>query len=148
MTFLPPFLRLLHLVGLSLAIGAATVKVVLLLRSRNDAALLPSFFAVARPVTKLIIAGMILLALSGTGWLLVAYDLTPLLALKIALFACVFVLGPVIDHVAEPGFKRHAPSAGQAASPAFMRASRRYVALEIAATGLFYLIITLWVLLA
>jgi hypothetical protein len=135
-------------VGVSLAVGAATVKVVLLLRSRNDAALLPSYFAVARPVTKLIITGMVLLALSGIGWLLVAYDLTPLLAVKLALFAGVFVLGPIIDNVAEPSFKRLAPSAGRPASPEFIRASRRYLALEIAATGLFYLIVILWVLMA
>jgi len=145
-TLLPPFLKLLHLFGLSLAVGAATVKVVLLLRSVKDAGLLPAYFAVARSVTKLIITGMILLALSGMGWLFVAYDMTPLLAVKLALFGCVFVLGPIIDNVAEPKFKRLAPAAGQAASPEFIRARTRYLALEFAATGLFYAIVLLWVL--
>jgi uncharacterized membrane protein len=147
-TFLPPFLKLLHLVGLSLAVGAATVKVVLLLRSWRDATLLPAYFAVARPVTKLIITGMIFLALSGIGWLIVAYDLTPLLIVKLVLFGCVFVLGPIIDNVAEPKFKRLAPSAGQAPSPAFIRARTLYMTLEFAATGLFYAIVLLWVLMA
>lgn len=146
MTLLPPLLKLLHLFGFSLAVGAATVKVVLLLRSQKDASLLPAYFAVARPVTKLIITGMVLLALSGVGWLVVAYDLTTLLTVKIALFLSVFILGPIIDNVAEPTFKRLAPAVGEAASPEFRRARTRYVTLEFVATGLFYTIVVLWVL--
>jgi uncharacterized membrane protein len=148
MTMLPPLLTVLHLVGLSLAVGAATVKLTLLLRCRTDAALLQAYFAVARPVTKLIITGMVVLALSGSGWLLVAHDLTPVLTVKLVLFGCVFVLGPIIDNVAEPRFRRLAPPAGEAASPEFLRARTQYLALEIAATGLFYAIVVLWVLMA
>jgi uncharacterized membrane protein len=145
-TLLPPLLKLLHLFGLSLAVGAATVKVVLLLRSLSDPRLLPAYFAVARPVTKLIITGMVGLALSGIGWLYVAYDLTPLLTLKLVLFGCVFLLGPIIDNVAEPKVRKFAPSAGEPVSPEFLRARRQYLALELAATGLFYAIVVLWVL--
>lgn len=148
MTALPPILKVLHLLGLTLAVGAATVKVTLLLRCRRDASLLPAYFAVARPITKLIITGMVLLALSGSGWLLVAYDLTPVLTVKLVLFGCVFVLGPIIDNVAEPRFRRLAPTAGTAASAEFAAARTQYEALEFAATGLFYAIVVLWVLLA
>jgi uncharacterized membrane protein len=88
---------------------------------------------------------MILLALSGIGWLLVAYDLTPLLIVKLVLFGMVFVLGPVIDNVAEPKVRKLAPSAGEPASAEFLRARSFYVTLEFAATGLFYAIVVLWV---
>lgn len=142
----PPLLTLVHLVGLVLAVGAASVKVVLFLRSGRDGALLAAYFAVARPVTRLIIAGMILLALSGVGWLLVAYDLTPLLVVKLVLFGSVFVLGPVIDNVAEPKVRALVPAPGEEASAAFLRARTQYMALEFAATGLFYAIVVLWVL--
>lgn len=148
MAMLPPLLTLLHLAGLSLAVGAATVKLTLLLRSGADARLLSAFFAVARPITKLIITGMILLAVSGIGWIVMAHDLTPLLTVKLALFGCVLVLGPIIDNIVEPRLRRLAPSPGESASAAFVRARSQYVALEIAATGLFYAIVVVWVLMA
>jgi hypothetical protein len=48
------------------------------------------------------------------------------------------VLGPVIDNVAEPRFRRLAPAAGERPSPEFVAAERVYVALEVTATLLFY----------
>jgi len=145
MNWLPPVLTLVHLIGLSFALGAATVKLTLLLRAGTDHARLTAFVAVARPVTRLIITGMTLLALSGVGWLLVAHDLTPLLIVKLVLFGGVFVLGPIIDNVAEPKFRTLMPAEGEPVSPAFARARQRYLALEVAATGLFYAIVVLWV---
>jgi hypothetical protein len=108
-------LTIVHLVGLAFALGAATVKLVLLLQCRDDGELVQAFLKVARPITRLIVAGMILLALSGVGWLLVAHDLTPLLIVKLALFGSVFVLGPIIDNIAEPKFRKLAPAAGKPA---------------------------------
>lgn len=139
-------MTIVHLVGLALALGAATVKLVLLLQCRADGELVQVFLKVARPITRLIVAGMILLALSGVGWLLVAYDLTPLLIVKLVLFGSVFVLGPIIDNIAEPKFRKLAPAAGKPASPEFIRARQQYVALEVAATLFFYAIVVLWVM--
>ena len=146
MRSLPAILTIVHLVGLSLALGAATVKLVLLLWCRADGELVQAFLKVGRPITRLIVAGMILLALSGSGWLLVAYDLTLLLIVKLALFGAVFVLGPIIDNVAEPRFRKLAPPADGPGSPEFLRARRQYLALEVAATLLFYVIVVLWVM--
>jgi len=64
--------------------SAATVKLALLLRCRADGELVQAFLKVARPITRLIVVGMVLLALSGIGWLLVAHDLTPLLIVNAA----------------------------------------------------------------
>ncbi len=140
------WLSLAHLVGLALALGCATTKLVLLLRCRADPGFVPTYLGVARPVTRLLIMGLVLLTLSGIGWLLVGYRFTPLLITKLVLVAAVWVLGPIIDNVAEPTFRKLAPPPGGEPSPAFLAAQRRYLALEIAATGLFYVIVVMWVL--
>ena len=66
----PSLLTLTHLVGLVLAVGAATVKLVLLLKCCADSALVPTYVKVTKPITRQIVLGMILLTLSGIGWLL------------------------------------------------------------------------------
>jgi len=143
---LPRLLSLAHLVGLTLAVGAATVKLSLLLKCRADHTFVPVYLKIARPVTRQLIVGLILLTLSGIGWLLRGYPLTPLLIVKIVFVAALWVLGPIIDNVAEPKFQQLAPASGEGASVAFRTAQRQYLALEVIATSLFYVIILLWVL--
>jgi len=140
------WLTLAHLIGLALAVGSATAKLVLLLRCRTDPGFVPTYLGIVRPVTRLIIVGLALLTLSGIGWLLAGYRLTPLLVAKLVMVGAVWVLGPIIDNVAEPAFRKLAPSPGVETSPAFLAAQRRYLALEVAATGLFYVIVVMWVL--
>lgn len=146
MSVLPALLSLAHLIGLALAVGSATAKLVLLLRCRADRGFLPTYLAVARPITRLIVVGMALLTLSGLGWLLFGRQLTPLLDVKLVLVAAIWVLGPVIDNAIEPKFRELAPGSGAPLSQAFLRIERRYVALESLATGLFYVIIVMWTL--
>ena len=145
MISLSSILTLIHLIGLALAVGAATVKVALLLKCRADAAFVPVYLKVARPITRLIILGLVLLTLSGIGWLLLGYPFTSLLTAKLILVGAIWVLGPVIDNVAEPKFVKLSPAPGEPATADFIRAQRQYLALEIIATLLFYVIIVLWV---
>lgn len=145
MPSLSALLSLAHLIGLGLAVGAATVKLSLLLRCRANHAFVATYLAIARPVTRLIITGLALLTLSGIGWLLAGYSITPRLVVKLALVAAVWVLGPVIDNVAEPKFRTLAPKPGDRPSAEFLSAQGRYLALELAATGLFYVIVVMWV---
>lgn len=146
MVSLPSLLSLAHLIGLALGVGAATAKLTLLLRCRSDPAFLPAFVAVARPVTRLIILGLALLTLSGVGWLLLGRPFTPRLLVKLGLVGAIWVLGPIIDNVAEPRFRELAPKPGEPVSAAFLAAQRRYLALEVAATGLFYVVVVMWTL--
>lgn len=139
-------LSLVHLLGLALAVGSATVKVVLLLKCKSDPAFLPVYVKVARPITRQIILGLVLLTLSGVGWLLIGYPFTPLLVVKLVLVAAIWVLGPIIDNVVEPGFQKLAPVSGEPPSPAFSRIQKRYLGLEVSATLLFYVIVIIWVL--
>lgn len=147
MPSLASLLSFTHLVGLALGVGSATVKLTLLLKSKRDPAFLPVFIAADKSITRLIIIGLVLLTLSGIGWLLVGYSFTSLLVVKLVLVGVIWVLGPVIDNVIRPRFQKLAPGAGESASPAFVQIQQRYVALEVTATGLFYVIIVVWILL-
>jgi len=139
-------LSLTHLVGLALAVGAATVKVELLLKCCSDPFFVPAFVKTSRLVSRQIVLGLVLLTLSGIAWLLRGYPLTGLLIAKLVLVAAVWVLGLIIDKVAEPRFMRLVSAPGEAASAEFIRARNHYLALEVAATLLFYAVILLWVL--
>jgi hypothetical protein len=125
-----------HLVGLALALGAAAVKISLLLACRVNPALSTAYVRVARPITRLIVTGMVLLTLSGAAWLVLGRPFTPWLVAKIGLVAAVWMLGPVIDKVVEPAFVRVVAAAGATSTADLVRTRRRYLALELVATGL------------
>jgi hypothetical protein len=146
MASISSLLPLAHLIGLALGIGSATAKLILLIKCTADSAFVPVYLKVTKPLTRQIVLGLILLTLSGIGWLLDGYPFTPLLVVKISLVAVIWVLGPIIDNVVEPEFRKLAPMPGESASPAFNRTQQRYLLLESVATGLFYLIIVMWVL--
>jgi hypothetical protein len=122
------------------------VKVTLLFRCRADYAFVPVYVAVARIITRQIVLGMVLLTLSGIGWLVLGYGLTPLLVVKLVLVGAIWTLGPLIDNVVEPKFGRLAPAAGEPASAEFIRTQAHYLMLEVIATALFFVIILIWVL--
>jgi hypothetical protein len=123
------------------------VKVTLLLMCRADNAFASVYLSVARPITRLTIVGLVMLTLSGIGWILQGYTFTPSFVVKLVLVGVIWVLGPVIDNVAEPRFKALAPAAGEPATAAFIQSYRRYLSLEVMATGLFYVITVMGVLL-
>lgn len=128
-------LLLVHLLGFSLSLGAAAVKTSLLLACRADPGLVPAFVGVSRRITVLIVAGMALVTLSGAA-LAVEHAFTRWLAAKIALVVAVWLLGPLIDKTVEPAFIRLAPAVGARPTEEFARVQRRYLSLELVATGL------------
>lgn len=141
------FLSLAHVIGLALGLGCATAKLTLLARCRADPGFVPTYIAVARPVTRLIIMGLALATLSGIGWLLMGHPLTRILIVKLVMVGAIWVIGPVIDNVVEPKFAGLVPANGESSSPAFRQIQRQYLWLEATATGLFYVIVIMWVLL-
>lgn len=143
--FSPSSLLLVHLVGLAIGLGAATTKLVLLFRCRADSAFVPNYLAVVRPITRQIILGLVLLVLSGIGFMTIGHSFTPRLVIKLVLVATLFVLGPVIDNVIEPRFRVLAPRPGTDASPEFVRVRTQYLVLELLATVLFYAVVIIWV---
>lgn len=131
-------LAFIHLLGLSLAAGSATVKILLLLRCNKNHGFFPVYFQVTKLVTKLIIAGMILLTLSGIAWIIRGYAFEPLLIFKLVVVAGIWIIGPVIDNVAEPKLKKYYPLPDHGSSPEFIRAQKQHLSLEIVATIMMY----------
>jgi hypothetical protein len=136
-----------HLIGLALGVGAASVKLMLLLKCRVDPDFTHNYLQVAKPITRLIVFGLIVLTLTGIVWLVLGYPFTSQLKTKVFLVVLLWVVGPIIDNVVEPEFEKHLPGQSKPASTALIRLRTKYLALEMIATGLFYLIIVLWVLL-
>lgn len=146
MISLTSFLTIVHLIGLTLGAGAASVKGALLLKCRSDHTYIPSYLKIVRPVTKILITGIILLTLSGLTWLLTGYPLMSVLIIKIILVLAIWVLGPVIDNKVEPKFIKLAITPDQVAGAEFLQIFNKYLALELIATSLFYVIIIYWVI--
>lgn len=147
MTSLSTVLSLLHLIGLAFALGAATVKVYLVLRCLGDRGFIRLYLLIVRPITRIIVLGLVLLTLSGITWLLVVggYELTPRLIVKLALVGVVWIVGPIIDNAVEPEYRRLAPGPNASASPDFARVQKLYLGLELFATGVLYGITVFWV---
>jgi hypothetical protein len=136
---------LAHLVGLSLAVGAATSKILLLIKSRSDASFVPVHVKASKTITKLIISGLVLLTLSGIGWILSGYPFTPKLVIKLVLVLAVWLIGPYIDNVVEPIFIKLASEIASTPSQEFSKIHKRYLTVETVATSLFYAIVAVWV---
>jgi hypothetical protein len=142
----PSLLSFTHLIGMALGIGGATAKLTLLLKCKTHPGFVPSYIQAIKPLTRLIVSGLALLTLSGIGWLLIGYPLTPKLVVKLALVGAIWVIGPLIDKAFEPKFQKLAPASGELATPEFIRAQQRYLLADLIATGLFYVIMVYWVL--
>jgi hypothetical protein len=139
-------LPLVHLLGVGLALGSATTKLTLLLKSKADHGFVPTYVAVTKPITRLILTGTALLVVSGIGWLLMGYPLNDLLIIKLVLVGIIIVLGTTLDKFVEPKFLKSAPNPGQLPSPEFIQIQNRYVLVETTATGLYYVIVVMWLL--
>ncbi|MBI4913154.1 MAG: hypothetical protein HY823_10485 [Acidobacteria bacterium] len=129
---------LLHLLGLGLAVGAAATKVSLLLAARSDRSLVSFYLQVAGRITPFIVGGLMLLSLSGIGWMLLGRPFTLLLIAKLSAAALLWMVGPLIDKVVEPRFRSAFSMAGAAPSNHFLRAERSYIHMEVAATALMF----------
>jgi hypothetical protein len=140
-------LSFVHILGLALGLGAATVKTRLLFKCITDYGFVPIFLGVIKPITMIIILGQILLTLSGIGWMLYGYSFTTVIIIKIILLGLLWILGPVIDNVITPRFEKLAPLPGENASPSFVIAQKQLLAAEIGATGLFYILLIMGILL-
>jgi len=147
MMTLSTILLFVHLIGLALGVGASTVKLVLLFKCKSDHDFVSVFLKVIRPVTKVIITGLILVTISGVCWIFYGYSFTPLLIVKVTLVGLIWILGPIIDNVIEPKYKKAAPLPGETGSYDFVRFQKMFLLLEMTATGLFYVILLIGVLL-
>lgn len=147
MLLLSEILYVVHVIAVSLAAGAAFVKLLLVIKCKRDHTFYTVYFRIASLLSKLIITGMILLTLSGITWIITGYPLVFLLILKIIIVAGIWVLGPVIDNWAEPRLKILVPVPGEEPSPEFKHVQNQHLLLEIIATLLMYAALIIGVLL-
>jgi hypothetical protein len=136
----------LHLIGLALGIGAATVKLALVVKCNTDYTFVPYYNKVSKPITGFIVLGVMLLTFSGIIWLIQGYPFTLRLIIKLVLVSAIWGFGMFIDNVIEPKFHKLSPISDQPASPEFVRIQKKHLALEIIATVIFYAVIVYWVL--
>ena len=129
-------LILIHVLGLAIALGSASVKLVLLVKCRSFE-YIPFYLKVVRPITRLLITGLILVTLSGIIWLVRGFPFTPVLVTKVILVVLVWIIGPVIDNVIEPKF---VTAAASGATLQVAGAYRKYLTAEVIATSLLYAI--------
>jgi len=140
-------LTLTHLIGLALGIGAATVKLTLLIKCNSDYNFVHIYIKVTKPITRIIILGLILLTISGLGWILLGTSFTSLFIIKLVFVFAIWVLGPVIDNAVEPKYEKLVPAPGEKASSEFVKIQKKLLILETIATLLFYTITIMGVLL-
>lgn len=140
-------LYVVHVIALSLAAGAAIVKMLLVFRCKKNYRFYNDYFKLAPMLSKLIIAGMVLLTVSGIAWIFTGYSVNSLLIIKIVLVAGIWVLGPLIDGYAEPKIKKFLPFSEQAPAQEFFPAQKLHLRLEVVATILMYAVLIIGVLL-
>src|SRR5689334_19414748 len=104
MSSLWSLLMLVHLIGLSLSVGSASVKLSLLLKCQSDPSFASSYASVVKPITRFIVIGIGLLTLSGIGWIVLGYPFSGLLVAKLVVVVLVWIVGPTIDKAIEPKF--------------------------------------------
>jgi hypothetical protein len=131
----------IHLLGLTMCVGLATAKVILLVKCYRDVTFVPVYLKVVKPLTQILVLGLILMTLTGIIWLIMGYGFSNTMIVKLVLVAVVWVLGILIDKVSEPKFIRLAPANGEAASPAFVLIQKKHLALETVAALIFYILI-------
>ena len=141
------FLLMIHLVGLALGVGSATAKVVLLQKCYRDSTFVPVYLKVMKPLTQVLVLGLVLMTLSGIIWLVMGFGFPAPMIVKLVLVGTVWVLGLLIDNVTEPRFRKLAPVNGEAPSQAFIQIQKKHLALEITATLIFYIIMAIGILL-
>lgn len=149
MNSLYSILIFIHLVGLAFGVGAATVKVALLLRCKFDRSMIPFYLKIARPISHLIVIGIIILTLSGIGLVLEGYPFTTQLIVKLFFVGLIWIIGPIIDNVVEPKFRFMASNSSEQTaqlSVGFEKIQNRYITTEVIATLFFYIVIGIWIL--
>ena len=138
-------LLLIHLVGLALCVGLATAKVFLLVKCYRDITFVPVYLKVMKPLTQILVLGLIIMTLTGIIWLVMGYGFSNTMIVKLVFVLVVWVLGILIDKITEPQFSKLAPVKGETASPAFYQIQKKHLALESVAALVFYILMLLGV---
>ncbi len=117
--------RLIHLFGLAFGVGAVTVNLILMMRSRSNKDFAPVFMRASKPIAMLVFLGLILLTLSGIGFAALGYLEKQLLLAKHILVAVLWVNGLFVMFSLSPKLIKLAPKPGQPLKQEFLSIQRQ-----------------------
>jgi hypothetical protein len=136
----------IHIIGLALGLGGVTVNVALMVKARFDKELASIIPKVSRIIGPLIFLGLVLLTISGIGFVHLGYPLTRTLTVKLDLVVVLWVEGLLISYLGSK-IGRLAPKLGEPPSPKFLSTRRKMQALAVVGVVLWYTTTALGVLL-
>ncbi|MFW9965391.1 MAG: hypothetical protein ACFFCX_17595 [Candidatus Sifarchaeia archaeon] len=131
-------ITLVHIIGIALGVGGASIKLVLFMKSYYNKNFTPAYTVVAEPISQLIFLGMILLTVSGIGYALVGYPEGSSLLVKHVLVVLLWVVGPLISKVYGPRFITLAPKPSESPTSEFLQVRKQLLVLEVLGTVCFY----------
>ena len=140
-------LILLHLLGLGFAVGAATLKLLFIYRCKKNPDFIPVFLKVLKPITGILLSGLILLTVTGIVWVIMSYSFTSLLIVKVVLVTLIWLIGPIIDKVVEPKFVRQGLAYSEESKSEFKKQWTNYFFIELIADLIIAAVIVLGIML-
>jgi len=136
----------IHVVGLAFGLGGVTANVVLMIKARFDKELASIMSKVSKTIGPLIFLGLVLLTLSGIGFVRLGYPLTRTLIVKLHLVAVLWVESLLISYLSSK-LGRLAPKLGKPPSLKFLSTRRKMQALVAVGVVLWYTTTALGILL-
>jgi hypothetical protein len=136
----------IHIVGLAFGLGGVTVNFALMIKARFDKELASIMSKVSKTIGPLIFLGLVLLTISGIGFVRLGYPLTRTLIVKLHLVAVLWMEGLLISYISLK-LGRLAPKLGEPPSLKFLSTRRKMQALAAVGLVLWYTITALGVLL-
>ena len=137
---------LVHTFGLAFGLGGVTINVALMIKARFDKELASVMSKVSKIIGPLIFLGLVLLTISGIGFMRLGYLLTRTLAVKHILIVALWIEGPLIFYFTSK-LEKLSPKLSEPPSPKFLSTRRKMQALAAVGLVLWYTITFLAVLL-
>lgn len=132
--------RLMHLFGLAFGVGAVTVNLILMMKSRSNKEFAPVFMKASKSIATLVFLGLILLTLSGIGFAALGYPEKQLLLVKHVLIAVLWGNGLFVVFSLSPKLTKLAPKPGQPPTQEFLSIQRQVQVMGILGIILWYTI--------
>jgi hypothetical protein len=126
-----------HTIGLAFGLGGVTASFVLMIKSRFDRELASTIINVSKTIAPLIFLGLVLLTISGIGFMRLGYPLTRTLAIKHALVVALWIVGPIMLYLTSK-LEKLSSKPGEPPSPKFLSTRTKVQALAVVGLVLWY----------
>lgn len=134
-----------HLIGLAFGVGGVTANAILMIKTRSNKEFTPIIMKAVVLIGKLVFFGLVLLTVSGIGFLYLGYPLARL-TVKLFLVGALWIEGPLV-HYFTSRLAKLVPNPSQPASPEFLSIKRKTQVIGMIGVILWYMTTALGVLL-